>query len=174
MFDDDLFIQVDSRRTWTCCSSKWKFVGHFKEVLLTNYMKTFRSFLKNNEDFNSKLPRLIAIICYLLLNGGKITWTELSPNVWAQCGYFCKAIGWHDQFIVKYTWHLWKLIGKSTNSDSTEEYPRSREYCRILDKMSIGFQSTVKLISSNKYYKCKVYDRIDCFKRNQGFIVIFI
>ena len=165
MFDDDLFIQVDSEELELVAIPDESLLAFFKDVLLPNYMKTFRS--KNNDVFNSKLPRLIAIICHLLLNGGKITWTELSPTFGLNAA--TSASDWMTRSIYcKIYLTFVKLIGKSTSQSVLKNILNPVNAAEFWIKCLLDFKQYDQVDFFEQYYQCTMNDRLDCFKRKQG------
>lgn len=136
-------------------------------ILLPNYVKTFRSFLKNQEGdlCDNKLPKLMAIMSFFLLSASKITWTDLSPtfgptaaastNKWNVRSIFCCIYTTFIKLIRNSSSPLHSILKNVLNPVNAAEY-----WTRcLLDLKDYG-----QVEFFNLYYGSCLSDRLECFK----------
>ena len=133
-------------------------------VLLPFYMKKFKSFLKNSEyeEFNQKLPKLLAIVCHFLLNGGKITWTDLSSTFGPSAANFTTKWTVRSIYCKMYVTFM-KLIRNSSTQSLLKNILNPVNAAEYWTRCLLDFEEYGQVEFFNIYYGYCMTDRLECF-----------
>ena len=134
-------------------------------------MKKFKSFLKSseNEDFNAKLPKLIATISYLLLNNAKITWTDLSSTLGPTAATSASKWNLRSIYCEMYT-TLMKLIRNTKYKSLLRNILNPVNAAEYWTRCLLDLKEYGQIEFFNVYYGYCLSDRLECFKS----IILFV
>ena len=178
-FDDDFITDLlddsvevgDSKSHVSLLVPDESLLTFLNGVLLPAYMKKFKSFLKSseNEDFNAKLPKLIATISYLLLNNAKITWTDLSSTLGPTAATSASKWNLRSIYCEMYT-TLMKLIRNTKYKSLLRNILNPVNAAEYWTRCLLDLKEYGQIEFFNVYYGYCLSDRLECFKS----IILFV